>query len=277
MAKTNGAIAASTASVEQLIRDRLGVEPAFDPTYLRSANSAPCEVPPAPAPIQAVGAPPERYADRITAEMMRHLVAQSAHIRETVREIVLATVNDGSPRGQQRMRKRIDAAGTTLGRSNVRTLLKPGKRGKYEIRFVFWAGWDRDREEEIKVGDPIPERPQIVHWCAKLKGTGNGKRSISYAPMLIISHHVLSRTAQRHGLRTLDDMFGAIEILNQWVIKFFRYMDTETDDRNRILQAPPEGWRVPINSRSWVAEETDAHLIIQRHWTLGIPVAVTIL
>ena len=55
MAKTNGAIAASTASVEQLIRDRLGVEPAFDPTYLRSANSAPCEVPPAPAPIQAVG------------------------------------------------------------------------------------------------------------------------------------------------------------------------------------------------------------------------------
>ena len=29
MAKTNAAIAASTASVEQLIRDRFGVEPAF--------------------------------------------------------------------------------------------------------------------------------------------------------------------------------------------------------------------------------------------------------
>jgi len=54
-------------------------------------------------------------------------------------------------------------------------------------------------------------------------------------------------------------------------------MDTETDDRNRILQAPPEGWRVPINSRSWVAEEADAQLIIQRHRTLNIPIAATII
>jgi hypothetical protein len=213
-----------------------------------------------PLVIQAVDAPPERYADRITAEMLRHLVAQSAHIRATVREIVLATADDGGPRGQERMRKRIDAAGTTLGHSNVRTLLKPGKRGKYEIRFIFWTGWDRDREAEIKVGDPIPERPQIMHWCAKLKGTGRARCRFSCVPLLIISHHVLSRTAQRHGLRTLDDMFDAIETLNQWVIKFFRYMDTGVD--SSLPQAPLEGWRVPINSRSWVTEEPDAQLVI---------------
>jgi hypothetical protein len=107
-----------------------------------------------------------------------------------------------------------------------------------------------------------------MHWGAKLEGTGNGRRSITYRPLLIISHHVLSRTAQRHGLRTVDDMFGAIETLNQWVLNF-------TD--NTIRQVPPEGWQIPINSRSWVVEETDAKLIIQRHRTLGIPIAVTII
>jgi hypothetical protein len=59
-----------TQTVSRRVQQRPG------PLSLRSANSAPCEVPPAPAPIQAVGAPPERHADRITAEMMRHLVAE---------------------------------------------------------------------------------------------------------------------------------------------------------------------------------------------------------
>jgi hypothetical protein len=232
----------------------------------RTTNSAP-----APAPIQTVGAPPERHADRVTAEMMRYLAAQSAHIRETVREIVRATLDDGGPRGQQRMCQRIEAAGTTLGRrrrANVRTILKPGKRGKYKILVMFWAGWDRDREQEIKVGDPIPERPQLVYWAGALEGTGNGRRTICYLPILIISHHVLSRTAQRHELRTVDDMLDSVEALNQWVLRF-------TD--NRIRQVPPEGWRVPVNSRSWLLQEADAQLIVQRHWTLDVPIAVTIL
>jgi hypothetical protein len=138
----------------------------------------------------------------------------------------------------------------------------------FEILFMFWAGWDRDREEEIKAGDPMPERPQLVYWAAALEGTGNGRRSIMYRPILILSHHVLSRTAQRHGLRTVDDMLDTIEALNQWVLRF-------TD--NKIKQVPPEGWRIPVNSRSWNAEETDAQLIVQRHRTLDIPIAVTIL
>ena len=91
-------------------------------------------------------------------------------------------------------------------------------------------------------------------WGGKLEGTGIGKRNISYAPILIISHHVLSRTAQRHGLRTVDDMLGAVEALNQWVLRF---------TNNKTRQVPPEGWRIPINSRSWVVEETDAKLIIK--------------
>jgi hypothetical protein len=201
---------------------------------------------------------------------MRHLVAQSANIRATVRTIVLTTASDVGPRGQEQICRRIEAAGVmpSSGRANVRTRLQPGKRGKYKILFMFWAGWDRDREQEIKVGDHIPERPQLVYWAAALEGTGSGRRSINYLPILIISHHVLSRTAQRRQLRTVDDMLDTIEALNQWVLKF-------TD--NKIRQVPPEGWRIPVNSRSWALQEPDAHLIIQRHRTLGIPIAVTIL
>jgi hypothetical protein len=203
---------------------------------------------PIPAPIHAVGAPPERYADRVTAEMLRYLAAQSAHIRATVREIVEATADDGGPRGQERLRKRIIAAGTTLGRVNVTANLVPGKRGKYEIFFMFWAGWDSEREEEITLADPIPERPQIIHWVARLESLGRYRRTLDYAPVLIISHHVLSRTAQRHGLRTLDDMLDAIEALNHRIARFSLEMSRKASDgMNWILQTPPEGWRVPIN------------------------------
>jgi hypothetical protein len=82
--------------------------------------------PPAPAPIQAVGAPPEIHADRVTAEMMRYLVAQSAHIRETVRKIIMTTAHDVGPKGQEQIIKRIEAAGTTtlderfLGSNHIR-------------------------------------------------------------------------------------------------------------------------------------------------------------
>jgi hypothetical protein len=224
-----------------------------------------------------VGTPPARHADRITAEMMRYLVAQSAHIRATVREIVETTADDGGPRGQERLRKRIIAAGTTLDRVNVKASLVPGKRGKYEIFFMFWAGWDRDREAEIKTGDPLPERPQIIHWVARLESLGRYRRTLDYAPVLIISHHVLSRTAQRHGLRTLDDMLDAIEALNHRIAHFSLDMSRKANGMSWILQTPPEGWRVPINSRSWTVKETDAQLVIQRHWTMDIPIATTII
>jgi hypothetical protein len=37
--------------------------------------------------IQSVGAPPERHADRIVAEMMRHLAQQHASLWEAVNDI----------------------------------------------------------------------------------------------------------------------------------------------------------------------------------------------
>jgi len=120
----------------------------------------------------------------------------------------------------------------------------------------------------IKVGDPIPERPQLVYWAGALEGTGNGRRTICYLPILIISHHVLSRTAQRHELRTVDDMLDSVEALNQWVLRYAN---------NKIQQVPPEGRRIPVNLRSWNTEEADAQLIVQRHRTLDVPIAVTIL
>jgi hypothetical protein len=99
--------------------------------------------------ITSLAAPPARYADRVIAEMMQGLAVEAAHVRGTVRGIVDATADDGGPRGQERLRKRIEAAGTTLGRSNVRTALEPGKRGKYAIRcycqgsIVRFGNWRR--------------------------------------------------------------------------------------------------------------------------------------
>jgi hypothetical protein len=51
--------------------------------------------------IQSVGAPPERHADRIVADMMRHLAEQQASLWETVNDVTKSPhTRDGNPRAQ---------------------------------------------------------------------------------------------------------------------------------------------------------------------------------
>jgi hypothetical protein len=82
--------------------------------------------------------------------------------------------------------------------------LTPGKRGRYELMIWDFTGWDPRRDVKIQSGDEIPEKPWISCNLTHLRSLGRGRETLEFRsfPVLVISHHAISRTAQRLGLRT---------------------------------------------------------------------------
>jgi hypothetical protein len=215
--------------------------------------------------IQAVGPPPERHADRVVGLMMRCLAQQSAHLESMLKSVIGASA-DGSPAAQKRMEARIRNTGKLLGRQVVATSLKPGKRGRYRMSLSFPSGWDSWRDEEITVGDDIPFRPWIAIWHTVIKSTGNGRREVRWRrnPVCFVSHHVLSRAAQRSGARTVEDMLGVILAITDNALGLL-----VEKGHPEWLETPPPGWHVPFTNGST--------LVLQRHETHKALVAVTLL
>jgi hypothetical protein len=85
--------------------------------------------------IQSVGAPPERHADRVVAEMMRRLAEKRARSWPEIIAAILKS-SDGSPKAQRKMEERVKQAGA------IYTCLEPGKRSKYQFAFCDMTGWD---------------------------------------------------------------------------------------------------------------------------------------
>jgi hypothetical protein len=145
--------------------------------------------------FECVGPPPERHADRVVAGMLRDLARKRAQIELA---IVAAIENskDGNPRAQQKMAERIRRAGAES------VALKPGKRGRYSIQIHGWTGWDPIRDRPIYVGDPIPEKPWIACHIVQIDSKGCSRKPELWAGViLLITHHALSRAAQRLGVR----------------------------------------------------------------------------
>jgi hypothetical protein len=187
------------------------------------------------AVIQSVGAPPERHADRVVAAMMRQLARESAERMITIAKAI-GRSSDGSPRAQQRMTERVRKAGA-LG-----TVLEPGKRGKYRLHFFAWSGWNRQTGDFILPGDFIPEHPQLAVHIHRLisDGRGSGQTQFESRPVMFVSHHALSRLAQRCGARTPADLIDAL--LGFWLEALPLLVD------GKAQEIPPQGLRVPVKT-----------------------------
>ena len=185
--------------------------------------------------IQSIGPAPERHANRVVAEMLRDLARKRAQIEVAVSAAV-DNSKDGNPRAQAKMAERMRRAGAE------HVSLTPGKRGKYTIQIWQWVGWDAGRDREIGIDSPIPEKPWLAFRVLHIetKGRGRGFADIAEAPILLISHHALSRAAQRFGMRTNDHMLAAAR----------RILDA-TADRINVRDwtpPPPQGLRVPLDT-----------------------------
>jgi hypothetical protein len=215
---------------------------------------------PNPPVIQSSGAPPERHADRIVAAMMRSLAQQHAALLPVIANVLIHSA-DGSPHAQRKMEERIKSAGA------IKTELTPGKRGKYILTFWDLTGWDPRRDAEITPTDPMPDKPWLVCHLNAVRSAGKGrnKRDLKSMPVVFITHHVLSRVAQRLGATLGAHLIAAIHAILNATIDFM------LDDLEHFLDAPPNGHRVQTQT-----SQGTITLILKRHEKRKALVAATI-
>jgi hypothetical protein len=123
--------------------------------------------------IHSLGPPPERHADRVVAAMLQQLAQTRAHLLPAILA-AFANSSDGSPKAQHKLETRVKKAGA------LSTLLTPGKRGRYELRFTDCTGWDPIRDAEITLDnfDRLPPQPWLVYYANRIKSTGGGRQEV---------------------------------------------------------------------------------------------------
>jgi hypothetical protein len=212
--------------------------------------------------IQSVGPPPERHADRIVAEMMRQLSQQRATLFPAMVQ-ALSQSADGNARAQRKMQQRIRNAGA------FRTELTPGKRGQYRLTFFDLTGWDASRDAEIGPSNPIPIKPWLACHLNYLRSEGKGReeRDFKSIPVLFVTHHVLSRTAQRYGATTCAHLIAASHAILETAVDLLLEQGVEN-----WLAAPPNGHRVQFQTQAGGT----ITLILKRHDKRKALVAATI-
>lgn len=211
--------------------------------------------------IQSVGAPPERHSDRVVAEMLRQLAQARARLWPEMWSAINSS-SDGSPKAQRKMAARIKRAGA------IGVDLEPGKRGRYTLTFYHSCGWDPGADKAIDPGDPIPARPWIAYYTTIIESSGNGRldaRLVS-APLLFVTHHALSRTAQRFGARTTDHLLNASTVIWNAAIMFASEIGID-----KWLGAPLQGWRAPLD------EGKSSFVVLKRHKKHNALVAATVI
>src|SRR5215831_9485996 len=91
--------------------------------------------------------------------------------------------------------------------------------------------------------------------CATLaRSRARGADAARSGPVIFITHHVISRMAQRLELRTADDLYEAVRVI--WNAATVLMKEKGAD---RWLAAPPQGWRVPLDADG-------ACVVLQRHF-----------
>ena len=153
------------------------------------------------AEIQSIGLPHEIHADRVVAQMLRQVAETSAPYISGFVERIKAS-SDGSPKAQRKLAARIIQAG------GFEVELMPGKRGRYELSFYSWCCWNDTTDRLIGPGDVPPPKPWIATLFFHLISKGGGSRDLElrYTPTCFITHHCLSRAAQRFGMRTVPQL-----------------------------------------------------------------------
>src|SRR5262249_34898228 len=97
-------------------------------------------------------------------------------------------------------------------------------------------------------------------------GGGRKYRELSAHPIVLISHHALSRAAQRLKLREIE----AIPVIAESILDAAVNLLLEKKTLAAWLAAPPQGWRVTI------AEDDSAVVVLKRHETVNALVATTV-
>ena len=175
--------------------------------------------------IRSIGAPPARHADRVVAEMLRLIVKARINRIGFIRETLGATP-DGNPRAQSKLMKKLTEAGRPFV---LHTALKPGKRGRYVFKLFVVDGWDAERKAPIGPDDKMPAKPWLAVTDRSCTSLGNRAYEMDASYSLFVTHHALSRLAQR-----CVDLKGPVQLLsavnNIWVAYMVEGLDRKNWD-----------------------------------------------
>jgi hypothetical protein len=200
--------------------------------------------------------------------MMHHLARAYANLYDDIWNIVCNS-SDGSPAAQAKLVGRIKRRGDVFNVS-----LTPGKRGRYQIHLFAFTGWDPTRDAAIGVDDVVPEKPWIAAHLYRLRSIGNGQneKELIRRPLVLITHHALSRAVQRLGVRLIGDMICGvgIAIVDATLELFVEQIGLDEDP---VAATPEAGWRVPLIKD----EKAVAVAVLKRHERRKVLVAATVL
>ena len=200
---------------------------------------------------------PERHADRVVAEMLQH-IARWQQARRSRPFLVRKAMSAGNPKAQERLVERLRASG---GIAAIDMKLTPGKRGRYMIEIHDWTVWDEARGVEMASGTAIPEKPWLLCCVTGVRGLGDGHTKVDSCYVLHLTHHCLSRLAQRCGARTVDDLIAATKAL--WgSYRAYRAVKPGTDT--------PDGTRLTVDLPNRMGK---AVAVLRRHEDGGLIVA----
>jgi hypothetical protein len=158
--------------------------------------------------IQSIGLPPEKHADRIVGAMMRIIVRDRARRWRKILDVLSnGRRTDGNPKGQAKLHARLREAvkGYLLG-----SALQSGKRGRYKLYLMILDGWDAERKDFIHEDDRIPEKPWIALSTVQIESKGDHQYDDVSGVCLLITHHAMSRLAQRCGARSLKEIYSCV-------------------------------------------------------------------
>jgi hypothetical protein len=133
--------------------------------------------------------------------------------------------------------------------------LDPGKRARFELTVSEISGYDPEINDVIHdEGPPAPPRPWLAVVCTHVKWHGRGRHpEIKGAEVLLLTHHALSRLAQRAGARTPADLLMATRALFDVIL----HARIAPDD-----ELPPAGRRFTIGLSGHMGEAT---AVVTRH------------
>jgi hypothetical protein len=134
------------------------------------------------------------------------------------------------------------------------------------IQFCSLTGWNPDTDTEIETGDPIPSKPWLVCNINRLESQGRGAMVIEgYSQHFVyITHHILSRAAQRLETRTIEHLIAMARVSIGAAMEL-----CEKNGIEHILEeCPPGGYRVEM-------KEAGITVVLSKHKTRKALVAVT--
>jgi hypothetical protein len=180
--------------------------------------------------IQSIGPPPEKHADRVVADMLKVIVAARAKILPRIQS-VLTNMNDGQPAGQQKIFDRLVEAGRPFF---IGGHIDTGKRGRYTITLLTLLGWDSERKTTIELdSDAIPDKPWIAMSVVTIKSLGRRRYDQEEYLSMFITHHALSRLAQRCGARTIYDVHYAVQRIAMTYVQW--RSDTKAEHQGKLV------------------------------------------